>query len=100
MRVVVVCLRYAGRKLTRDEIATAHRQAGELFIENGTAYLCGGSHPSEWPAHGHLLSPLHDAHVKRLRGDDFVIVGRNLRDAIRVHVNLPAGMVVSALGFP
>jgi len=50
---------------------------------------CGGSHPSEWPAHGHLLSPLHDAHVKRLRGDDFVIVGHNLCDAIRVHATCP-----------
>jgi len=48
------------------------RRQGEWFIESGTAYLCGGDHPSEWPAHGHLLSPSHDAHVRRLRGDDFV----------------------------
>ncbi|MDQ6629303.1 MAG: hypothetical protein M3Z29_12810, partial [Pseudomonadota bacterium] len=65
MRVVVVCLRAAGKKLTKAELLYAARHSGELFIEGRVTYLCGGGRPSEWPAHGHVLPPLHASRVTK-----------------------------------
>lgn len=89
MRIVVVELRAAGMKLSKAELRDARRHAGELFIDAGVAYLCAGDRPSEWPAHGQLLPPLYEQRVRKLRGDNFVIVGRYMRDAINVHVEQP-----------
>ena len=73
-------------KLSKDELRDAHRHVGELFIEGSAAYLCAGR-PSEWPDHGHVLPPLYRARVTTLRGDDFIVAGEVLRDAISIHAN-------------
>lgn len=89
MRVTVVEMRATGMKLTQAELAVARVFDGELFIEPGQALLCGGARPSEWPQNGRVLPPLYGAHVRALRGDSFVIVGRYLPDGIFVHREYP-----------
>ena len=89
MRVVAIELRALGTKLTRQEMAEAQRHTGELFIQAETAYLCGQTHPSEWPTHGHVLPPLYNASVRRLSGTSLVIVGHYQRDGVRLLTTLP-----------
>jgi hypothetical protein len=85
MRILVVELRTGGQKRPKEEIANAQPHDGELFIEGSAAYLCGGRYPGDWPRAGHMLPPLYYARVRRLRGDEFVIVGEYLRDGVRIH---------------
>ncbi len=89
MQIVGVELRVTGMKLTRNEVREAKTHPGELFVDSGTAYLCGGPRPGEWPGHGHVLPALYDARLTRLRGDSFVIVGLYRRDCIHVHADSP-----------
>jgi hypothetical protein len=85
MRVVVVEMRATGIQLTEEELAEAKRHEGELFFDGMTAQLCGGPYPDGWPNHGMLLPMLQSARIKRIHGDEFMIVGEVYPDMIRLH---------------
>ncbi len=91
MQVFVVQMRErpTGEKLSRDALRDAPRVMGELIIDGDAAYLCGGHRTGEWPSHGQVLPPLYEPRVRRLQGDQMVVVGKYLRDAIHVHVTQP-----------
>jgi hypothetical protein len=73
MLVEVVELRATGMKLTPEEVEAAPRHTGNLTItKDGSAFL----HTGENPDLGQLLSPLFGAKLGTLRGDNFMLSGR------------------------
>jgi hypothetical protein len=71
MLVEVIQLRATGMKLTPDELADAPRHRGNLTIYGGTAYL----HRGENSALEHVLTPLNQAVVRKVKGDVLLVHG-------------------------
>lgn len=77
MLIEVVQLRVTGMKLTADEVAEAPRLRGNLTItRDGTAYL----HLGENYALSHVLNPMVDVRIVTVRGDQFMLSGRQYRN--------------------
>ena len=77
MFVEVVQLRATGMKLTPEEVAEAPRYRGNLTVtRDGAAYL----HHGETYALNHVLSPMTNVRLVAIRGDDFMLVGRQYRN--------------------
>jgi hypothetical protein len=76
MLIEVVQLRATGMKLTADEVTEAPRLRGNLTItKDGTAYL----HLGENYALSHVLNPMVDVRIVTVRGDQFMLSGRQYR---------------------
>lgn len=77
MLVEVVELRATGMKLTADEVAAAPRYAGNLTIgSDGCASLHTGDQPHL--THTHVLRSLFEARLVTMKGDDFMLQGRQV----------------------
>lgn len=73
MLVEVVELRATGMKLTPEEVAAARRHTGNLTITaDGVAYLHAGEHY----ARDHIIQPMIEVSVGPLKGDNFMLRGR------------------------
>lgn len=77
MQVEVVELRATGMKLTADEVAAALRHVGNLTIgTDGCASLHTGDQPHL--THTHVLRPLFEVRLVTMKGDDFMLQGRQV----------------------
>lgn len=75
MLVEVVELRATGMKLTPEEVAQARRFVGNLTItQDGCASLHEGDQAHL--THTHLLRSLFGVRVTAMKGDDFMLHGR------------------------
>jgi hypothetical protein len=73
MLVEVVELRATGMVLTPEEVSAAKRHIGNLTVtSDGVAYLHAGEHH----ARDHILQPMVEVQIKAVKGDDFMLRGR------------------------
>jgi hypothetical protein len=73
MLIEVVELRATGMKLTAEEVAAAPRHTGNLTVTaDGAAFLHRGEHfPRD-----HILQPMVEVQLGPMKGDDFMLRGR------------------------